>query len=59
MLKPCGRLVIADFRSTDEYAKRLRELGATDVSERSLNWRYWYGGPWTATKLVSATKPAR
>ena len=59
VLKPCGRLVIADFRSTDEYAKRLRELGATDVSERSLNWRYWYGGPWTATKLVSATKPAR
>ncbi|TMF58464.1 MAG: class I SAM-dependent methyltransferase [Chloroflexi bacterium] len=59
VLKPCGRLVIADFRSTDEYAKRLRELGANDVTQRPLDWRYWYGGPWTATKLVSATKPAR
>ena len=59
VLKPCGRLVIADFRSTDEYAKRLRELGANDVTQRPLDWRYWYGGPWTATRLVSATKPAR
>ena len=59
VLKPGGRLQIADFRSTDGYASRLRELGATDVTERPLDWHYWYGGPWTATKLVSATKPAR
>ena len=59
VLKPGGRLLIADFRSTDAYAGRLRELGATDVTERPLDWRYWYGGPWTATKLVSATNPAR
>lgn len=59
VLKPGGRLLIADFRSTGEYAGRLRELGATDVTQRPLDWRYWYGGPWTATRLVTATKPAR
>lgn len=57
VLKPGGRLLIADFRSTAEYGSRLRELGARDVGERSLGWRYWYGGPWTATRLVTATKP--
>jgi len=59
VLRPGGRMLIADFRSTGEYARRLRELGATDVTERPLNWRYWYGGPWTATRLISVTKPAR
>jgi len=59
VLKPGGRLQIADFRSTDGYASRLRELGAADVTERPLDWHHSYGGPWTATKLVSATKPAR
>ncbi len=59
VLKPGGRLLIADFRSTREYASRLRQLGATEVSERPLNWRYWYGGPWTATSQVRASKPPR
>jgi arsenite methyltransferase len=59
VLKPGGRLLIADFRSTDEYARRLRELGATELTARPLDWRYWYGGPWTATSLVRALKPAR
>jgi SAM-dependent methyltransferase len=57
VLKPGGRLAIADIRSTQQYEQRLRELGASDVSLRSLGWRFWYGGPWVATKLVSATKP--
>ena len=57
VLKPGGRLRIADFRSTHEYVGRLRQLGIADSSERSLGWRYWYGGPWAATKLVTASKP--
>lgn len=57
VLKPGGRLAIADFRSTRTYAARLRELGMTGVTLRNLGWRFWYGGPWTATFLVSATKP--
>ena len=57
VLKPGGRLRIADIGSTHEYVGRLRQLGIADATERSLGWRYWYGGPWTATKLVSASKP--
>lgn len=50
--------MIADFRQTQRYAERLRELGMIDVTHRALDWRFWYGGPWGATKLVSASKPA-
>lgn len=57
VLKPGGKLVIADFRQTQQYAERLRELGMIDITHRTLDWRFWYGGPWAATKLVSATKP--
>ena len=57
VLRPAGRLLIADFRATDEYAARLRQHGLQDVRRRRLDWRYWYGGPWTATELVSARKP--
>ena len=58
ILKPGGRLRIADFRATGDYAKWLREQGMRDVTVRNLGWRFWYGGPWGATSLVSATKPA-
>lgn len=57
MLKPGGRLVIADF-FTQHYGECLRELGMTDVNHRSLDWRFWYGGPWAVPKLVSARKPS-
>lgn len=58
VLRPGGRLLLADFRATDEYARRLRERGAADVTVRRLGWRFWYGGPHAATKLVSARRPA-
>jgi arsenite methyltransferase len=58
VLKPGGKLAIADFRQTQQYAERLRELGMADVTHRVLDWRFWYGGPWGATKLVSARKPS-
>lgn len=57
VLKPGGQLAIADFRFTSDYARRLHELGLLDVRDGGLDWRFWYGGPWTATKLVTATKP--
>lgn len=56
VLKPGGRLLIADFRSTRQYEQRLRELGMADVTHRQPGWRSWYGGPWAAIKLVSASK---
>jgi SAM-dependent methyltransferase len=57
VLLPGGRMLVADFRCTDEYAATLEGLGASDVATRDLGWRYWYGGPWGATRLVSAGKP--
>jgi SAM-dependent methyltransferase len=57
VLKPEGRLVLADIRYTTEYADRLRELGMSGAQVRNLGWRYWYGGPWVATSLVTSTKP--
>ena len=58
VVRPGGRLAIADFRCTGDYAERLRALGLRDVSLRRLGWRYWYGNPWAATVLVTATRPA-
>lgn len=57
VLKPGGKLAIADIHGTQRYAAYLRELGMIEVTLRTLNWRFWYGGPWVATKLVSARKP--
>lgn len=57
VVKPGGRIVIADFRNERQYEQRLREKGMVDVTYRRLDWRFWYGGPWTATKLVTARKP--
>jgi ubiquinone/menaquinone biosynthesis C-methylase UbiE len=58
VLRPGGRLAIADIRYVAaEYTTHLREQGMEDVHARSLGWRFWYGGPWVATNLVTAHKP--
>ena len=51
VLKPGGRMVIADIRATRLYEQTLRELGATDVERRRLGWRFWWGNPVAATAL--------
>jgi arsenite methyltransferase len=58
VLKPGGRLVIVDLLEARRYGEVLRELGWTEVSQRKLDWRFWYGGPWVAPILVEARKPA-
>ncbi len=57
VLRPGGRLALADLRDTDRQVKRLAELGMLDVGRRNLGWRMWWGGPWAPTRLVTATKP--
>ena len=52
VLRPGGRLPLADFRHINEYR---RQLGPTAVAQ-SLGPEYWYGGPWAATILITATK---
>jgi SAM-dependent methyltransferase len=59
VLRPGGRLMIADIRATANYQARLAALGMKDIRRRRLGWRFWWGGPWGATRLVMATKPAR
>ncbi|PQM44059.1 Phthiotriol/phenolphthiotriol dimycocerosates methyltransferase [Mycobacterium talmoniae] len=58
VLRPGGRLVIADLWEIRNHAAQLRELGWRNVTQRNLGWRMWYGGPWAATRLVTATKPS-
>jgi SAM-dependent methyltransferase len=58
VLRPGGRLAIADLWETRQHEQRLRELGWRNVRRHNLGWRMAYGGPWFATRLVSATKPA-
>jgi arsenite methyltransferase len=57
VLRPGGRLAIADLWETRQHAAHLRESGWRDVRRRNVGWRMWYGGPWVSTRLVSATKP--
>ena len=57
VLRPGGRLLIADISKSRRYRQRLVEFGAT-VVRRNLGWRMWWGGPWMPTMLVDARKPA-
>ena len=57
VLRPGGRLAIADLWETRQHADHLRERGWQNVRCRSVGWRMWYGGPWVSTRLVAATKP--
>jgi arsenite methyltransferase len=58
VLRPGGRLRIADIAHTARYRARLQALGATDLVRRGLGWRMWWGSPFGPTALLSATKPA-
>lgn len=58
VLRPGGRLAIADLWETRQHAARLHDLGWHHVRRRNLGWRMWYGGPWISTRLVTAAKPA-
>lgn len=56
VLKPGGRMVIADIRATSVYEDALRKLGATSLQRRRLGWRFWWGNPLAATMLIVASK---
>lgn len=57
VLRPGGRLVVVDIRHVGEYAFHLRALGAVAVRERGLGAGVWFGGPWQATRVVTASSP--
>jgi arsenite methyltransferase len=56
VLKPGGRLVIADIRASSLYETALRALDASNVERRRLGWRFWWGNPIAATYLVTAQR---
>lgn len=57
VLRPGGRLLIADISKSRQYQQRLATLGAT-VARRNLGWRMWWGGPWVPTMLIDVRKSA-
>jgi ubiquinone/menaquinone biosynthesis C-methylase UbiE len=57
VLRPGGRLLIADFRHTADYQRQLLDAGMESVQRRPLGWRFWYGNPWAGTDLISGTRP--
>ncbi len=57
VLRPGGRVVIADLGFTRLYATRLRERGMVDVKREDLGWRAWWGLPLIRLHAVTATKP--
>jgi SAM-dependent methyltransferase len=56
VLRPGGRIAIADIRKTSLYADTLAALGAKDIGRRRLGWRFWWGNPIAATTLITATR---
>jgi SAM-dependent methyltransferase len=43
VLRPGGRLVLADIWATRRYVRQLRELGWIDARRLGLGWRMWWG----------------
>ena len=56
VLKPRGRLLIADLMFTKAYQRHLRSQGIA-AGAGHLGWCFWFGALGLATGLVTATKP--
>jgi ubiquinone/menaquinone biosynthesis C-methylase UbiE len=57
VLKPGGRLLVADpFPMMKTYANTLRALGAVQIGQQSLGWRFAFGGL-SPGAMLRATKP--
>jgi arsenite methyltransferase len=56
VLKPGGRLMLADLAWTGSYAAQLRERGFDHVHRRGLGWRFWWGPGYPTTAVVTASK---
>lgn len=57
VLRPGGRLMIADILHMGEYRRALQALGMSQLAVRELGLRMWYGNPALRTRLVSGIAP--
>lgn len=56
VVRPGGRILIVEIQHAKQCKQELTELGASDVTVTPLGWEGWYGNPFYASKLVSATR---
>jgi arsenite methyltransferase len=57
VLRPGGRLMIADVRATRQHQEQLVKIGMNNVARRGLGWRFWRCDPLGVIRVVTATKP--
>jgi arsenite methyltransferase len=57
VLKPGGRVAIADLAWTQTYAQQLEQQGFVDMRRQCLGWRCWWGPAFPTTTLVTGIKP--
>ncbi|WP_242427141.1 MULTISPECIES: class I SAM-dependent methyltransferase [unclassified Streptomyces] len=57
VLRPGGRLLVADIFHAPRYLDVLRAAGAVNATRTDAGPRMWWSGPWVRTQLVSAEKP--
>jgi arsenite methyltransferase len=58
VLRPGGRLLLADILHVGEYKRELERLGLRAVTVREMGPGTWFGNPLMRTRLVAGTKPA-
>ena len=56
VLKPGGAALIADIYHAQDYARFLARRPEASVQVRNLGWRFWFGGPYLPTRLVTITR---
>ena len=56
VLEPGGTALLADIHYASDYEKYLAAQPGVVVERRRLDWRFWYGGPHTATTLVTVRR---
>ena len=57
VLRPGGRLVVADIRGAGDYAMHLHAAHGIDVPVTKLGPNFWFSGPWQATSVLRVTRP--
>ena len=56
VLKPGGSALIADILNVDDYARLAAARPDMSARVKDLGWRFWFGGPYLPTRLVTITR---